>query len=233
MKKKFAVIGLGHFGLNLSLHLMERNAEVLSVDFREERVELLRDRVSHTVVADCRDLRAMRQLGLQEMDTVVVSIGEDFESSVLATAHCQEIGVKHIVNRVVSPVHERILKLMKVTDLVLPEDDAAYQLSRRMTMTGVLESLELTNDFSIVEVKAPKYFVGKSVEQVNMRRKYNVNLVTVIRRTERTGLMTLGERDKKMEVLGVPTSDFVFSNDDILVIFGQEKHINSFSSATT
>src|SRR5690606_19842113 len=110
MKKKIAVLGLGHFGLNLCYQLMDKNAEVLAVDNREERVELVRNRVSHAIIADTRDLKALKAMGLEDMDAVVVAIGEDFESSILTTAHLQEIGVKHIVNRVVSPVHEKLLK---------------------------------------------------------------------------------------------------------------------------
>lgn len=228
MKRKFAVIGLGHFGLNLSLHLMDKGAEVLSIDIREERVELLRDRVSYALIADSKDIKALRPLGLKEMDAVIVAIGEDFEASILTTAHLQELGVKNIINRVVSPVHERLLKMMKIQDLVLPESDAAYQLARRLTMTGVLDCLELTQEFSIIEVKVPANFVGKSLKEVELRKKYQINLVTVIRRSKKSALLTLGERDH-VEVLGVPTLDFVFTDNDILVIFGKEKHLKEFS----
>lgn len=228
MRKKIAVIGLGHFGLNLCLHLMQKGAEVLAIDISEDRVELLRDRVSHAMVLDTTDLKALRNLGLNEMTAVVVAIGEDFESSILTTAHLQELKVKKIINRVVSPVHERLLKLMNITDLVLPESEAAYQTANRLTMTGVLECLELTEDYSIVEVNVPKSFVGKTLVEVDLRKRFNLNLVTVIRRQATKGLLTLGERPD-VQVLGVPTNDFKFSADDILVVFGQEKSINSLS----
>jgi len=229
MTKRFAVIGLGHFGLNLSLNLMERKAEVLALDVREERVELVRDKVSHAVVADTKDFNALKGLGLTEMDAVIVAIGEDFESSVLTTAHLQELGVKNIVNRVVSPVHEKLLHLMKIEDLVLPEGDAAEHLAMRLTIRGVLESLELNDEYAIVEVKVPDHFIGKTLDELDLRRKFNLNLVTVIRRKENRKFLTFGEKTKTVEVLGVPSSDTTFTTDDILVVFGKEASISKLT----
>ncbi len=231
MKTRFAVIGLGHFGLNLCLHLMQKGCEILAIDIREERVELLRDRVSLTVVADTTDPKSLRNLGVHEMNGVIVAIGENFESSLLTTAHLQELKCKRIINRVLSPVHERLLKLMGVTELVLPESEAAYQTANRLTMKGVLECLELTEDFSIVEVHVPPSFIGKTLEEVELRRRFQLNLVTVVRRQKFEGLLTLGSRPK-VEVLGVPRGSFQFSKEDILVVFGKDSDINSISDAT-
>lgn len=231
MKKKFAVIGLGHFGLNLSKDLMNRNTEVLAIDIREERVELLRDTAAHAIVADTKDINVLKSLGLLEMDAVIVAIGEDFESSLLTTAHLQEIGVKNIVNRVVSPVHEKLLNLMKIEDLILPESDSAEQLAKRLTITGVLESLELNEEYSIVEVKVPNKFIGKTLTEIDLRKIYKVNLVTIIRRQETRKFLTLGQKQDKQEVLGVPTSSMMFSTDDILVVFGKEKDIASLTES--
>ena len=231
-RKRFAVLGLGHFGLNLCFELMERGAEVLAVDNREERVELVRNRVTHALIADTRDFKALKSMGLEDMDAVVVAIGEDFESSILTTAHLQEIGVPHVVNRVVSPVHEKLLKMMRIEDLVLPEADAAGTLSRRLTMSGVMDILKLTSDYSVIEVKVPKPFVGKTVQEVDLRRKFHVNLVTILRRSQKSKMMTLGDRDE-VEVLGVPTQELKFSENDVLVLFGQEKELGAFTEKAT
>ncbi len=231
MRRKFAILGLGHFGLNLCLHLMQRNCEVLAIDIDEERVEKVRDRVSHAMILDTSDKRALSGLGLEEMDAVVVAIGENFEASLLTTAHLQEMSVKNIINRVMSPVHERLLKLMKVDSLILPEGDAAFQLSRKMTMTGVVDGLELTKDYSIIEVGVPKKFVGKKLEELNLRKNYQLNLITVMRLSgDGSEMLTLGERPQ-VEVLGIPTNDLIFDEKDILVLFGREKHLKSFIEA--
>lgn len=226
MKKKFAVLGLGHFGMNLSLYLSNMGADIVAVDNNESNVEKLRDKVSFAAIADVKDLSALRSLGLEDMDAVIVAIGEDFESSVLATANLQEIGVKRIINRVVSPTHEKLLKLMKVDDLILPEGDAAQQLANKLIRKGVLEYLELSKNFSIVEIKVPDDFVGKTLGDLDLRKNYQVNLVTIIRQGKKKSLMPFGPAGDEVQVIGVPDSSYTFTKSDILVVFGGESALN-------
>lgn len=230
MRKKFAVIGLGHFGMNLSLALTNLGADVLAIDNQENHVELLRDRVAHAVIADCRDQEALRGLGLEDFDAVILAIGEDFESSILATANLQEIGVKNIVNRVVSPTHEKLLKVLKVDHLILPEKNAALQLANKLIRKGVLEYLELSDDFSIVEIKTPKEFVGVSLGDIELRKTYNINLITIIRKRERQSLLSLAKGDPELEVLGVPDSNYVLGENDIMVVFGSKSCLKKIIS---
>jgi trk system potassium uptake protein len=227
-KHKIAVLGLGHFGLHLSLYLTDLGAEVLAVDRREERVELLRDKVAHAVVLDTTDPRALAQIGIRDFDAVVVAIGEGFESSILTTAHLQELKVKRIINRVVSPVHERILRLMNVPELILPEGEAAAHLARRLTIKGVIESVELSGEYSIIEARLPKWARGKTLNELDLRRRFNINLVTVIQDIEKgSDLLNLGKRQER-KVLGVPDAEMKFEADDILVLFGKETSIRQF-----
>jgi trk system potassium uptake protein TrkA len=223
---KFTVIGLGFFGLNLALQLVEEGAEVIGVDRNENRVEELRDRVSHVVCMDTTDIRALRKLGLKEMTAVIVAIGEDFESSLLTTALLQEIGVKRIINRVTSPTHERLLKLMNITDLILPEADAAAQLAQRLTIRGLVGSFELSKDYSIFEISAPREFWDKTLAELDLRNRYSLNLVTLKRTEKERGLLTLGQREI-VRILGVPTPDSMIRENDVLVLFGKEKDIRT------
>lgn len=231
MKKKFAVLGLGHFGMNLSLSLTNMGAEVLAVDNKEEHVENLRDKVSHAVIANVKDQAALRGLGLEDMDAVIVAIGEDFESSILATANLQEIGVKRIINRVVSPIHEKLLKLMTVDDLILPEADAAQQLANKLIRKGVLEYFELSSQFSIVEIQVPEEFIGKTLGQLDLRKNYNINLITVIKQAKKRSILSFGAENEETQVLGVPDSSYVFVKNDILVVFGGEKSLKKILSS--
>ena len=224
--QKFAIIGLGFFGVNLALELTEEGAEVVAVDRDEQRVEPMRDKISYVVCMDSTDERALRRLGLKEMDAVIVAIGEDFESSLLTTALLQELGVKRIVNRVTSPTHERLLKLMNIKDLVVPEAEAAGQLANRLMMRGVVGAFELSEDYSIVEVEAPRAFVGKTLLELDLRTTRNINVVTIKRIERKRGLLTLGERES-VKILGVMTPDTVIETQDILVLFGQEKDIRT------
>jgi trk system potassium uptake protein len=230
MKKKFAVLGLGHFGMNLSLYLTNMGADVVAVDNKESNAERLRDKVSFAAIADVKDLGALRGLGLEDMDAVIVAIGEDFEASILATANLQEIGVKRIINRVVSPTHEKLLKLMKVDDLILPEADAAQQLANKLIRKGVLEYLELSKDYSIVEIKVPDDFVGRSLGELDLRKNFKINLVTVIKQTQKRNLIPFTGGVEEIQVLGVPESNYTFAKDDVLVVFGSEDSLKRLLS---
>lgn len=222
-KKRYAVIGLGHFGLNLCLNLAKKRNEVLALDVKEERVELLRDKVAHVYVADSRDTKALHSLGLNDFDAVIVAIGEDFEASVLTIANLQEMKVKHIISRIISPVHEKILRLMNIEDLISPEAESSIQLSRKLSLNGIIDSFEVTENFIIAEIKIPPHLVGKKLEDINLRKKYNINLITIMRNI----------KDKKsntsLQTIGIPMPTTVFEENDILVVFGHEKDISSLS----
>ena len=138
--KKFCVIGLGYFGLNLALRLSESGAEVLAIDIDQEKVNLIADRVTHAVCMDTTDLTTLKSMGIEEMDAAIVAIGEGFESSLMTSALLQEIGVKNIYNRVISSVHERLLKLMGISHLLVPEADAAAKLANADSFIRHLEN---------------------------------------------------------------------------------------------
>lgn len=225
--QKIAVIGLGQFGLNLSLRLTEQGVEVLGIDQNEERVELVRDQIAHAMIMDSTDIRALRQVGLQDFDIVVVAIGDNFESSILTTAHLQELGVGRIISRVLTPVHERLLKLMKIEELIVPEGEAAYQLARTLSLRGVTEHLDISVNYSIVEVPLPNWANGKTLQEAQLRHRYKLNLITVLRKTEQKETLLSGKKKSKV-VLGIPEVDLKFTSEDILVLFGHNEDIKEF-----
>ncbi len=228
-QKKFCVIGLGYFGLNLSLFLAEEGAEVLAIDIDHSRVELISDRVSLAVQLDSTDAKALKSFGIKEMDAVIVAIGESFEASINTIAVIQEIGVKRLLARVVSPIHERLLKLMNISELLYPESEAANHLTHRLLIPGLIESFEISSDFGIFEIKTPAKYINKSLIETNMRLKYKLNLVTVKRLTAVKSFLGKGV-DEKYEVMGVVTPDYVFQENDIMVIFGNEKDFTNMLS---
>lgn len=227
---KFAIMGLGFFGLNLALRLTEEGAEVIAIDKDEQKVEYLRDKVAYVVAMDSTDERSLRKLGLKDMDAVIVAIGEDFKSSILTTAALQEIGVRRIINRVTDPVHERILHLMNIEELVVPEAEAAYQLANRLMIKGITGSFEIAKGYSIVEVKAPPGFVGKTLKELDLRRRYEVNVVTIKRIRSKRRLITLGEKEDA-QIIGVPTPETVVEQNDQLILFGDEDKIRKMLEA--
>lgn len=222
--KKFAIIGLGYFGINLAVTLAEKGAEVIAIDNVAARVELVADKITLAMTMDATDKAAVTSLGLEEVDAVIVAIGENFEASLTTTAILQEIGVKKIFNRVISPIHERLLKLMNVDELLVPEADAATNLANRLNIDGLLEAYEIDSDHNIFEIKIPEQFIGKTIAETEMRQKYNLNLITVKRIIVSKGLLTLGQK-QSVKVTGVPSPDFVLSAGDILVLFGKESDV--------
>ncbi|PKL84678.1 MAG: hypothetical protein CVV22_11850 [Ignavibacteriae bacterium HGW-Ignavibacteriae-1] len=218
---RFCIIGLGYFGLNLALNLADDGAEVLAIDIREERVDLLQDRVTLAVTMDSTDLKAIKSLGIKDMDAVIVAIGEGFEASINTTAILQELGCQRIIVRAISPVHERLLRLMNIQDLLVPEAEAAEHLASRLMMPGLLESYEINRDYSIFEIKVPKRFVAQTLLSINLRTTFNINLVTVKRIVKSRGLLTKGEKEV-VDVIGVPSPTYLFHPEDILVLFGKE-----------
>jgi trk system potassium uptake protein TrkA len=219
--KKFCVIGLGYFGLNLALNLSEEGAEVIAIDKDSNRVELLADKVALAVQLDTTDAKALQSMGIKDMDAVVLAIGESFEASINTLAVLQEIGVKRILVRIVSPIHERLVKLMNINELLYPEAEAAKHLSNRLLIPGLIESFEISKEFGIFEINVPAKFHNKSLLETKLRSNYKINLVTVKRMNSKKGMFS-SEISEKIEVMGVITPDYVFKDNDILVLFGKE-----------
>lgn len=226
-QKKVAVIGLGRFGLSLASDLTDLGVEVLAIDSDEDRVEKARDRVAQAVIADGSDEKTLAQLGIRDFDAVVIAIGESFEASIVVAAHLQELKIKRIISRVVSPVHERVLLLMGIDELIRPEREAAFHMSRVLTIKGIIESVKIGGEYSVIEAVLPKWTEGKTLSELNLRNDFQINLVTVIREEAKGGVLGIGQRREKA-CLGVPLSDLKFEVGDILVLFGKDQHIQAF-----
>jgi trk/ktr system potassium uptake protein len=224
MSKKFCVIGLGYFGKNLALQLSRAGAEVIAIDFHEEIVDKIGDEVTHAVCMDATDKKGLISLGLGSMDAVIVAIGEGFEASIMTTALLQEIGVKKIYARVISAVQERLLRLMNISELLVPEADSANHLASRLLIPGVISSFGISAEYGIFEILAPKNFVGIQIIETKLREEFNLNLVTIIRNDKKPGIIDRMLR-KDDKALGVPSPETIINEGDILVLFGREKDI--------
>ncbi len=227
---KFCVIGLGHFGKNLALSLAHMGAEVMALDVEEENVGSVQDDVSYAATLNAADPASLKMLPLHEMDAVIVAIGDNFEDSLLATAHLQEIGVKRVITRVINPVHEKLLRLMKVQDLILPEEIAAQRLAKSLVYTGILGSYEIGKGHGVAEIKCPEKLVGKSLIESDFRKRFQLILITIKRMSgrEEDGPARVDGGDAE-EVMGVLEPSYVFRPNDILVVFGTDKAIRNIS----
>lgn len=229
---KCCIIGLGVFGKTLARDLAQLGADVLAIDRREDNVSMVKDDVGAAVVMDFEDPSPLAHFPIDEMEAVIVAIGDDFEHSMALTMKAQELGAKRIVCRVLSPMHERLLRLLKVDRLVVPEEVAARGLAHSLLMRGVVDGFDMGNNHSIIEATVPSKLAGKSLtESAEVFKKAGVRIVTIKRVDQGLlgGLLKNAEQSSvKRRTLGVVTMDEVFQADDIFVLFGPEKNLRLF-----
>ena len=180
-KPQFAIIGLGNFGYSAAKTLAEKGCEILCIDQSEERLELVREIATHAVQADATDEKALRAVGVGEVDCVVVSMGQDIEASLLVTMLLRDLGVKQLVVKAVSPMHGRILKKLGVDRVVFPEADMARRVAESLLTPSILDYLELGEGYGVAEVAAPQTFWGKSLAELQLRTHYGVTVLAIRR----------------------------------------------------
>ncbi|HSB62241.1 MAG TPA: TrkA family potassium uptake protein [Vicinamibacteria bacterium] len=230
MTRKFVVLGVGNFGSHLAAALVRRGAEVLAIDRSPERIDDVKDEVTHTVVLDTTDERALASQNLAEFDAVVISYGEDFETALLTMGILRQAGVRRIVVRTTSRRHARILNQLGVDEVVLPVTEAAERLAARLVAEGVVDILPLSEDYTMAEVDAPTAVVGRKTGEVDFERDYQVKLVT-IRRPEMTPrVLGLGSRTRE-RILGILSAETTIERGDRLIVFGLRPAIARLSGS--
>ena len=219
--RSFAVIGLGRFGSAMAHTLMELGQDVIGVDSDEERVRTLAEVVSQAAQIDATDLRALKELGVQDVDVAVISIGENLEASLLVVMQVMELGVREVIAKAVTPLHGRILHKLGVKRVIYPERDMAIRVAHSLVVPNSLDYIELSRDFSIVEIPAPKEFVGQSLRQLELRPRYGLTLIAVKRRTV----------DGEGEVTNIaPLAEEVIENGDVLSLLGANDRLAQLSA---
>ena len=203
--KSFAVIGLGLFGSSVARQLCALGAEVLAIDTNYELVQQLSGDVTTAAVADARDAEVLRALGVQDCDSAVVAIGDDLAGSILATMNLKDLGIRQIICKAHDETHRKVLEKLGADKVVIPEKEVADKLARSLTSHNVLDFIELSSDYGIVEIAVRKDWVGKSLKELDVRAKLGVNIIAV-------------ERNEKVTVS--PRAEFELAKNDILVVLG-------------
>jgi len=222
---KFAVIGVGRYGATIARRLAEKGAQVFAFDPDEEKIESIKDDVAFAVTLDATDIRALNTQNLHEMDAAVVAIGENFEATILTCVHLLDMGVKRVIARA-SGAHQRlILQKIGVTEILTPEDEVAYVVREKLFNPNIVSFLQLPDDHEIAEIRAPKGVVGRTLDSVGFRNKYEITLITIKREYEIT---RNGEDFTETHIIGVPKSDIEIKEKDTLVIFGAAKSVERF-----
>ena len=203
--RSYIVIGLGRFGSEAAIELTAQGCDVLAMDMRAELVQQISANVTHAVVADGKDKEVLKALGAKDFECAIVAIGDDLTASVLATMNLKELGVPYIVAKAHDETHRRVLEKLGADRVVIPEKEYADRLAKSLSSANVLDYIELSEDYGIVEVPAPRIWQGKSLKELNVRAKLGVNIL-VVRRNEK--------------FIVSPAADFQFAAGDIVVLLG-------------
>ncbi len=176
---KCTVIGLGRFGYQLATSLADQGMEVLAIDSNETIIASIRDKVTQAVCLRVTSEDSLLTLGIEDMDTVVVAMGEDFAQSILITALLKKnLNVKNVISRAVSKIHENILILVGADRVVFPEQDIGIKLANNLAFS-LIEFFQVTEKFALTEIEAPKSFVGKTLSSINLKKSRQVSCIGV------------------------------------------------------
>lgn len=222
---KYIIFGLGNFGASLAVKLTEQGNEVIGIDHNMDKVDALKEKISHTVCLDSTDQFTVSGLPLKDTDVVIVAIGEDQGANIMTTAVLKNLNVKRLISRAITPLHENVLEAIGVHEIVHPEEETAERWAKKLCMKGVVDSFELSGKYSIVEVNVPKKYVGKTLQEVGFRRRHNLLVLTTIKNEEKKN--TLGVNRKIEEVQGVASPQTVLNENDIMVIYGANQDIKT------
>ena len=203
--KSYVVIGLGRFGASLAQQLCKLGAEVLALDVRGDLVQQIAQNVTHAVVGDAQDKEVLRALGVRNLDCAIIAIGDNLAASVLITMNLKELGVPFVVCKAHDDTHRRVLEKLGVDRVLIPEQESAQRLARTLNSHNVLDYIELSEDFGILDVPAPAGWIGKTLRELNVRAKLGVNIIAV-------------ENGGKTNVS--PSADYAICAGDTLVVLG-------------
>lgn len=210
---QFVVIGLGNFGYNAAVSLTEKGHEVLAIDADPKRVEKIKDLVTETVIADAREKSVLIEFIPPNVDAVIVNLGDTIESSALAVLQLKEIGVNQIIVKAVEEIHGVILNKIGAQEIINPEKDSAQRLAERLTYPSLIENIPLLPGYNIVEIVVPDEFTGKTLKELQLRNKYNIEVIAV--------------KDVMLnKFFMIPDANYKILPDNILVVLSKKEDIN-------
>lgn len=211
---QFAILGLGRFGFSLVRELSRMGLDVLAVDADPNRVNNARDIATYAVEADTTDENVLKALGIRNFDVVVVAIGENIQSNILTTILLKDMGVPMVVSKAQNNLHGKVLEKIGTDLVVYPERDMAVRVAHSLLTKSVIDHINLSSEYSILEIITPSLFVGKSLRESNIREKHNVNIIAIKRGDE--------------IIVNPPPQETIVAKD-ILVVLGKNVYLDKLS----
>ena len=215
-KKQFVVVGLGRFGESLAKTVYDLGHDVLVIDMDEEKIADIADYVTHAVQMDATDENALRKLGLSNFDVAVVTIGSDIQASVMSALLMREMGVKYVIAKGHSDLHAKVLYKIGANKVILPEKDMGKRVAHNLVSSNILDYIELSSEYSIMEIEALDSWVEKALIDLEPRRKYGINVVAI-------------KDGSKVNVS--PGADEIIKKNDIIVALGSTKDLGKLEGA--
>jgi len=209
--KSFAILGLGKFGQSVAETLHNMGHYVLVVDNCEESINHISANITHAILGDVTDEALIKSLDLKNFDAAIVAIGDNIQSSILSTLLLKEAGVKYILAKAQNELHATVLKKIGANKVILPEKDIGIRVAYSLVTPNVLDLIELSPEYSIVEMTVPENWAGKSLKDSKIRNKYGINIIAV---------------KNGNSLIVAPSADYVIKNDDTLVIIGSNSDIS-------
>ncbi|MDI6725565.1 MAG: TrkA family potassium uptake protein [Smithellaceae bacterium] len=210
--KRVIVIGLGIFGFNIARRLFESGFEVIAVDKNKDTLQKIRDFSTRAVLADGVDKEVMELIGIQEDDTVIVSFGDNLAASTLITLHLKQMKVKNIIVKALNEEHKLILEKVGASEVIIPEKEMALKVAKGLVSPNILDYLPLADGYIVCEVAPPNSFLGKTMAELQLRRRFHVEVI--------------GIRDVLTEHMHMlPAADFVIKDGEALVVVAKETDI--------
>jgi trk system potassium uptake protein TrkA len=222
--RQFVVIGLGRFGSSIARALSEMNFEVLAIDKDESLVKSMENIVSQAVVLDATDEKSLKELGVQEFDTAIVSMGETIEDSIMITLTLKELGVKQVIVKAQNDLHSRILKKVGADRIMIPEREMAEKLAQSLASPKIFDFIEVSETYGIVEMVVPKKFANKSLTELKLREKYGVSVIAIKRKIPYS--KPDGSTDFKDEVIIGPGGADETISGDVLILLGRSEDLD-------
>ncbi len=214
-RKQFVVFGLGRFGQSVAINLAEAGYEVLVVDPSEEKIQEISTLVTHAVQADATDVETLHALGIRNFDVAVVAIGKDMQASVMITLLLKEMGVPYVVAKASTEIHQRVLEKLGADRIILPEYEMGRRIATNLISSNIIDYIELSKDYSIVEIGILPEWENESIRGLNIRGKFGVNIIAI----------------KSQGGINVsPGPDYVFNKEDIIVAVGKNNALQEIEN---
>jgi trk system potassium uptake protein TrkA len=207
----YLVLGLGRFGTAFAKTMSDLGHDVLGVDSDPQIVQDLSEELAHVITSDVSSEDFLKSIGVSNFNAAIVAIGNDLQSSILTTALLKELGAKYIISKAQNDLHAKVLMTVGANRVVFPERDMGIRVANNLSSSNIIDSIQLSGDYSIMETSIPEKWTGKTIADLSIRTKYRVNILAV---------------RKGEDIIISPNADYVFKEDDIISIMGRNKYLN-------